>query len=804
MIHMLPFMKSMTMLWLLCCFSAFIVSSALQAQAPSDVRSGGSSREIMGQTPEVDLNRKGTGAGSTPQDDKPGSGSTPAEGDSFERETLRIKEWAASQKITLDMMWFVDSSEGTPKKRVREEIKNIIETLGKKDKKKGKREYNVNLKVGVYGKASDFPRQWRERMKKLMEEYFGDKNLFQVFDVDPRDGKKTLHVRHTRALHHAMEWLHTVDGPTIPKEYKDATGMYFFRDSPSEKAHKIFVFVTTDDSKKYPRPKRGFFSRMVFFVAAVVFVVATQGAGLSLLQGLAVAGGAGFVRASYEEHLRKKNREAYEKLMGMDKYQGHPKTGNFLDVLVGKKGEGGRWEGGRFAPSSEYEKAHPYKNIDTWAFVGGGGEDSPMDALQRCEVETSGDELTKVVHTNHYEVKIDYKVNWDVTGADQADSFQKTCEALRKHDQGAGGKSCKVDDLRKLKKADFEDPFKHTPYCRALCEVDEETLNDRYKESLQDAGVNLSPVKVSEAFKKFYKEISDTSGSQCLLKREVIDTQLARRSPRVGRGLFGRSYSRGGVTYRYTDAFPPPKIEFLAFGGRAYVGDHFKLSGGVCDRMPSPFNSSSDSCSRRTLMKPDEKEKKSYAGWAGALRTKRLESHTCFRICGEGDEYWSRHCRVRRTGRQYLELVKETGGISAPLCADWGKTYNSPSMSGLWQFKAAGITRLRSTFTLKKTIDKLKSIKFKYSSKDAFVIDDKNNKCILKELNDNFVRGKQVTLPLGYVKGDTGCGSSWRDLRKVLQLYYEDIENDKAGLPLHSKDREDKLPESIEFLYKPL
>ena len=794
-------MKSMTVCWLLCCFSAFMVSSALQAQAPSDVRSGGSSREIMGQTPEVDLNRKAAGAGSTSQDDKPSSGSTPAEGDSFERETLRIKEWAASQAITLDMMWFVDSSAGTPKKRVREEVENIIKTLGGKNDK-GKREYNVNLKVGVYGKASDFPRQWRGRMKQLMEKYFGDKKLFQVFDVDPRSGRKTLKVEHTRALHHAMEWLNTVDGPTIPKEYKDATGVYFFRDSPSEKSHKIFVFVTTDDSKKYPKPRKGFFSRLVFFVAAVVFVVATQGAGLTLLQGLALSGGAAFVRASYEENLRKKNREAYEQLMRMDKYRWHPKTGNFLDALVGKKGDGGRREGGRFAPGSEYERAHPYKNIDTWAFVGGGGK-TPMDAWESCEVETSGDELTKVVHTNHYNVKIDYKVDWDVTGADKANNLQNTCKALRAHDQGAGGDGVSCED--DLDKGKFDKKFKHTTRCRALCEVDETTLEGRYKESLQDVGVNLTSDESSEAFEKFYDEISGTSGSKkCLLKREMIDTQLARRSPRVGRGLFGRSYSRGGITYRYTNAFPPPKIEFLAFGGKAYVGDHFKLSKGVCEALPQDFNSAKIDC---PSMRLDSDDRDGYAGWAKKLSADDLKSHTCFQICGEGDEYWSKDCRVRRTGRQYLGLVKETGGISAPLCADWGDYYKHKpsSMSGLGQFKAAGITRLRSTFTLKKNIRELKSIKFKYSSGDDFIIDDKNNRCMLDKIK-NFVRGKQVTLPLGYAAGDgdSSCNSAWKKLAKALQLEH-DGDGDKAGLPSASEKRkEDKLPESIEFIYKPL
>ena len=784
--------------WLL--IMGCMLSSTLMAQAPSEGESpsdgdspsgrSGSDNEVMGTIPDADPHRIGSGAEALSEGSPADSTSTrQGQGEELLRQVVNVKEKVDGYSHTLDMVWFVDSDGGVPYERVRREVESIIKLLGSN-------KYNVDLKILIYGHRDQFDQSWRSKMQKLMAKYFGDESLFQVLDVVPDESGKALHVKHTRALEHAMIWLGTLEN-SVPLKYKHATGVTFFRDD--SESSKIFVFVTSDDSKKYPPPKKGFFSRLALIVAVATLFISGQLIALKYALGAAV--GTGAWRLAHENHMRKQNRKAYENLMKANKYGPHINAGHFIETLKAK------FFGSH--SKNDLEKS-PYKDIDTWAFVGGGAGGEMNFSDGGCKVERS--KSKKVVHfTNYYNQTIKYNIKPDdITGARGDLNTEEKCRALRSHHLGTGKLSC-PDVVHQ--KNELGASFRGAPNCSVMCEVSSERLKDEFVKKLKKDHPYLDASDIQEHLKifesKFINEINETGKDpkQCRVKRTNPDTFRSKsQKKRSGLGFYGNTEESHG----FTDAMVPFNLNFLAYEGKVYIRNHFKLAPGICIAGKKARSDSENAHHCRELPNSSSSRinnKSFYHRWATAL-SRDQKPPVCLKVCSEGEELYDRNCRVRRPGNEYIKVKDETGGVSAELCGvDWADAYEK--YRGLGQFsKDFGLTKHNTSFPMDKTVGEVVSIKIIHKNpRENFIINSTKNSEILDLINNPktpSIIGKRIVLPIaGYISEDDcelikdpklglSDSKSWSEYGKALGLPY----------CFKGKEKQRKNPVNVEVVYK--
>ena len=643
--------------------------------------------------------------------------------DPTKTQVINIQEWAAGEQQVLDMMWFVDSGMSqAPKNQVKKEVEYIIGHLGGSD-------YNLDLKIGFYGSPQDFDPSWREKMKKLMAKYFGDESLFQVFDVNPGTGG-ILEVPSTRLLHHALLWLGTVPkGKVDETKYEHATGLTFFRDSDSEKSHKIFTFVTHENSKKYPKKRGGGFG--LGWVLALVAGIATGGMGfLAVGAVMSSVGAAGML-------LGRKSSEAYAELKDLKKTDPHPKHMEFLDQLEVRFG----------FKKDEDDKQDFYSKIDTWAFVAGGGRGG--NGSSGCTIEKDDDDLSTVEFEKSQGVKVRYEVSqWDITGANEAengDALMK-CRSLRKHDQGTGGKSCVTGDSGdRLKLKSY---FRSKTDCSVMCEVNRKDV--------------LSSLSKEKDREEYLKKVDSTSGKKCEIERHAHTD----RQKKIGQ---------------------PATLDILMFDGKMYKDKHFSLGSGICGAKSS---SGSIEESDRCTAEPSEYLKWAKAlgsktppvcfsicGVAGT--EKAAVTSTLLGIAKLTGTATVSNCSIERTGEEYLSLKDITGGISADVCGtEWRSSYEAHQ--GLGQFQSTvGITRIRNKLKLNHSIKEVKSITLVYhksTGKRPVRFTKEKNKA-KKLLGEIIIKGKTLDLNLQSMVDTEKCEKSskaeseiWKDFAEALAL----------------------------------
>ncbi len=293
--------------------------------------------------------------------------------DNVVTEMVYVDKMLDDQKPKIDMVWFVDNDQGKPRDFVKSEIQMIIKGL----------KNDASLKIGVYS-GDLFNSEEINKLNKDSLNYFNTE-FSQFGGWFP----------HTRALDYARSWMnYDFDGHLKQDQIKEkAKRSNFFRNNTDSENYKsIFVFATTEDSKKYPKPKKGFFS----FLTALV-VIATLGTGLMAYFGVVgfsqtftflgisktVTGAEVARRATSElQKMEQKAKEdaekRYNELVSKDQYQNHGKAGDLINELVGtSNGQNAGW----FLPQNKVEedeisKAHKYskkiRKIDVWSFVVGG------------------------------------------------------------------------------------------------------------------------------------------------------------------------------------------------------------------------------------------------------------------------------------------------------------------------------------------------------------------------------------------------------------------------------------------------
>lgn len=763
----------------------------------------------------------------------------------------------------IDMMWFVDSSWGTPVQHVHHVAKRIAEKLG------NTRKFNVNLKLGFYGHKKSFPSQWRESMRKVMQDNYGSADLFQVFDVNPRDKNKSLNVKSTLALYHSIGWLSTF--PKAFPNYPNVTGASFFRDSATLDPKKILVYVTTDDSKKYAK-KRGWFSSLIWIVFTVVTAVVTAGvsslAGGFMWQilagGLVAGGAAAMVQADYEAKLRENYKKTYHSLSQLKRHQDHPKENDLFDAL-----------NERFPPQHEYD-SH-LANVEVWAFVGGGerkvykrkvykksseGNDDSMllaNDLRKCQlssptlskgVKIVSDDSGLSKQQKRDMQKIEYVIEeWDITGADKfhSDEVVDDCgvyNVLKNHSsslQNKRGGSLGLACLYKEKNIKWKISNSPQPKsgCSVMCNVDFDVFEERLKSSDQwkkmdhdDRNETLEKLKkTKEAIEKTKPETKEAlpESGPCYFEKDLYGEVIKKHVPK---GYSPRSAVRGfrmrgeRPSYAVAERKPVGSMDILVHQGRLYLKNYFFFPKSFCpldfsdleyykrdrDRLDD-ISYRDCSLAKRTKSKRRGRDHREnvYDNWINKVDlVKKIRDRerfpTCLQVCSNTHLKLSEGCSVKRKGKEYIKAAERTGGLSAPLCGEWQGTVDK-RLDEKYSFNKEIFSPGNFTFSLDhndvSTVKKILSFSINYEgNKNSFIANDEKNSCLIDAINSE---------ELSLIRGRTAVGSSSttvslptklignKEARELVNCSKSTVEGFKKALGM--KAESDPQPSEVTFTF---
>ena len=272
-----------------------------------------------------------TGTGSGGQSGGGGSASKGSPGVNL-IEKFDYRKRASFTTHFIDMLWVVDQDEHsgiTNLEQAHDLMIHVIEKLAL-----AAQDQKINLKMGLVtghgGGTGELSSQKKNTLNKLLRKRF-----------------QTSLITHNQGFHGYRRTKVLVDGVMYLTKNHD-----FIRFNVDGTKQNIIVFVTQDDSKHYPKPKKGWFNSIWIAIGAAVIVL-TAGAAAPLaltttqiiagsaLGSAAVVGGLIQNRSRRDEINRK-----YEKLSRADRYQSHltaKEAGETLDGLMGVAG-GGNYE----------------------------------------------------------------------------------------------------------------------------------------------------------------------------------------------------------------------------------------------------------------------------------------------------------------------------------------------------------------------------------------------------------------------------------------------------------------------------
>jgi len=591
----------------------------------------------------------------------------------IETDRITMKEKADSNTPMIDMMWFVDPHQGDgPKEQVKNNIQKIMKEL------KG----HASLKIGVLSSGL-YDRSEENRINKYLSEHYN--TGFYQYDINwPPE-------QHTRALEFAINWIENGDTKEGDKSVTFHSFSRYGKDeNPNSNYHFIFVFSTTEDSKKYPPPKKGLFSSMII---AFVVVGLTGGLGavsMASLSGAAAAvtvlgagAGGGLLRAAWESERRERAHRKHEEILSKDKYQPHKNKEDFQELVIGaskdiKKGD----FSGIFQPKGDSEKMRYQKAVEdgseegipgikVWSFVVGGDDNGDTnDCTNSSNPLKEGQILTR--YARKYRIDKIYKHNDSFKIMDNYlyknglcfSSSQKIINTplkLHRHVNRLRQDSKSIYFSFNIQAMERGIPIPYNrmlysskPKCNILCENDPLKFYEYYKR--HPAAQRDS--KIREFIKQFEEERGNYNGDyNDIPKRCEIHSNRDRETSIPYNFVTMLQYG----DKKYFQHLPPGDKRDYA----SYI--HMQMSSemnGFCSNFRGKLE---DSLSKIDLPKSSYTQIKGIFDSAYNLDNVNL-SGKCIKVCDITEYKSYQNCNVRRVGHEYLKMTKLFGGINAHVC----------------------------------------------------------------------------------------------------------------------------------------
>lgn len=616
----------------------------------------------------------------------PGGGSSPDVPRVNQIELFDYRKRASFATHFIDMLWVVDQdvhSGITNLDKAHDLMVYVIEQLAAQNQK-------ISLKIGLVtghgGGAGELSSGKKRSLNKLLQRHF-----------------QTSLITHNQGFGGYRRTKVLVDGVMYLTKNPD-----FIRFPNSGTKQNIIVFVTQDDSKHYPKPKKGWFNS-IWIVIGIAAIVLTGGAalGAALTTGQIIAGAALGSAAVVGGLIQNKNERdrinrQYEKLSRADRYQPHLKAEDAqmtLDSLMGVARGG---------------------NYEVWSIVG----DAPRKihknpkSLGRQEYRSSstrtsydwkltterGFKTSYVLANNSSDIKRKFTLKrWNAGGRQGTLGSQQDVEQVLdskayrlKNDQG---------------KETCLDAFKvpNLSGCRAMCEVYYTSNVGEYKgnEAYYD-GLNQGVTS------DIWLEMMNSGGEVSLdiHEEEDFDIQVAKFTYK----------KQGQNRVRY-------------FGPSSMMKD---LHPSVCQEIGQVRG-----------VAPEQKIAKIL--FDSGLHPQPM----CMQVCPNKGPYSvlppgsTGGCK-RRKGWEYIKLVEQTGGVSFTPCESGDKA-SRQLIDKVLTSSAAIFSKVGTRVRLKEVPCKIVDINiFNAQGQSVFKGIHEVRRTVVKDINDNdkvFIRGREVIVP---------------------------------------------------------
>ena len=243
----------------------------------------------------------------------------------------------------VNMIWFIS---GDSRERHTDNMAQAIKVMTLIIDKFKQSKAKVYLNLGVYADKGEGRGQINDpKIKDLKGKVKTLNDRSEFFYYPPLDGP----IKRTRALMHAMAFF-----MSYKKNIRNGTWQHMFQERHPEQ-HNIVVFVTQDDSKKYPPKRRGWFSFWV--VLAVLFTAGALSGIMPLISGLIAGGGSAIAHVLSRNRQLERNRKKLIAELQENEKRNHYKYDTLLKVTDAFFGN---------VSKSEEKK----RNYEIWAIVG--------------------------------------------------------------------------------------------------------------------------------------------------------------------------------------------------------------------------------------------------------------------------------------------------------------------------------------------------------------------------------------------------------------------------------------------------